>query len=170
MHRFAYHSTKSCAHFENRDQTSWWNGQGWSQNGREKLIEEIQAEWEQIAINEVMAASYRNNHEDAQIYKYTTGICHPMRNYFSLFHRQVIANPRKVGKQFDNLNTRGQLRGEELAQTQREVQSSDEERHQAGVDETTGNMRQKSIFMKIENEIDYLTFSVRMNWFFCSFA
>ena len=131
---------------------------------------EIQEEWEQVQIEEVTAASYRNNHEDAQIYKYTTGICHPMRNYFSLFHRQVIANPRKVGKQFDNLNTRGQLGGEELAQTQREVQSSDEERHQAGIDETTGNMRQKSIFMETENEIDRLTFSVKMNWFFCSFA
>jgi len=46
---------------------------------------------------------------------------------FSLLYRQVIADPSEIGEKVQNLRASGQCRGEELTQSQWEVQGGDEE-------------------------------------------
>jgi hypothetical protein len=46
---------------------------------------------------------------------------------FSLFDRQVIADPSEIGEQMQNLRASRQCRGEKLTQTQWEIQGGDEE-------------------------------------------
>ena len=66
-----------------------------------------------------------------------------------LFHRQIIAHPREIREQTNDLLTGGQCRGEELTKTKREVQGSDEKGHHSRINESTAEkqikQKQKSV-------------------------
>lgn len=82
-------------------------------------------------------STYSDDHENTQVDENTAGISDPIGDDFGLFHRQIVADPSKIGEQMDNLRTSRQCRSEKLAQAQWEVQSGDEERNQTGINKTT---------------------------------
>ena len=59
----------------------------------------------------------------------------PLGDDVLLLGRQVVAAPREVGEEADDLLLRRQRRRQELAQTQREVDAGDQQRHQRRIQE-----------------------------------
>ena len=83
--------------------------------------------------------TYGDNHEDTEVDKDTTIRISPVVDDSLLLHRQIIAHPREIREQTDNLLLRRKCRSEKLAQAEREVQSGNEHGHQARINETTNN-------------------------------
>ena len=79
--------------------------------------------------------TYGDNGEDAEADEDVGVLVAPLGDHVLLFDAQIVAAPREVGEEADDLLLRRQRRGHELAQAQREVDGSDEQRHQARIQE-----------------------------------